>query len=63
MARQQPAGHFGLPGMRERAAIVGGRLDVRSQLGCETEIELRIPADTAYSTSARTLSTYSSDEP
>ena len=31
MARQQAAGHFGLPGMRERAAIVKGRLDVRSE--------------------------------
>ncbi len=40
MARQEAAGHFGLPGMRERAAIVNGQLDVRSERGAGTEIEL-----------------------
>jgi nitrate/nitrite-specific signal transduction histidine kinase len=53
MRRQQAAGHFGLPGMRERAAIVKGQLDVRSVPGVGTEIELRVPAAIAYSTSAR----------
>ena len=33
MRRQQPPGHFGLPGMRERAAIVRGQLEVRSAIG------------------------------
>ncbi len=46
--RQQPTGHFGLPGMRERAAIVRGQLEVRSSLGSGTEIELRVPGATAY---------------
>jgi signal transduction histidine kinase len=48
MQRQQPAAHFGLPGMRERAAIVGGRLEVRSQIASGTEIELRVRGATAY---------------
>jgi len=48
MARQQVEGHFGLPGMRERAAIVKGKLDVRSERGAGTEIELQVPASTAY---------------
>jgi signal transduction histidine kinase len=48
MARQQVASHFGLPGMRERAAIVKGQLDVRSEAGAGTEIELRVPERTAY---------------
>jgi ligand-binding sensor domain-containing protein/signal transduction histidine kinase len=48
MARQQAAGHFGLPGMRERAAIVKGQLDVRSERDAGTEIELQVPARTAY---------------
>jgi signal transduction histidine kinase len=48
MARQQVEGHFGLPGMRERAAIVKGQLDVRSERGAGTEIELRVPGRTAY---------------
>jgi len=53
MTRQQLAGHFGLPGMRERAAIVKGRLDVRSAPEAGMEIELRVPAAIAYGRSAR----------
>jgi signal transduction histidine kinase/ligand-binding sensor domain-containing protein len=53
LARQRLAGHFGLPGMRERAAIVKGRLEVRSAIGFGTEIELRVPSAIAYSASAR----------
>jgi len=41
-------GHFGLPGMRERAEIIGGRLTVWSEGGLGTEIELTIPAAAAY---------------
>ena len=41
-------GHFGLPGMRERAEIIGGRLNVWSEGGLGTEIELTIPAGAAY---------------
>ncbi|HSE97627.1 MAG TPA: ATP-binding protein [Blastocatellia bacterium] len=51
--RQQPAGHFGLPGMRERAKIVGGRLEVRSRVGTGTEVELSIPGAIAYGESVR----------
>jgi ligand-binding sensor domain-containing protein/signal transduction histidine kinase len=45
---QQREGHFGLPGIRERAAIVRGELAVRSRVGFGTEIELRVPGATAY---------------
>ncbi len=41
-------GHFGLPGMRERADFIGGRLHVWSEAGLGTEIELTIPAAAAY---------------
>ncbi len=41
-------GHWGLRGMRERARLVGGNLEVWSQLGSGTEIELTIPAASAY---------------
>ena len=51
--RQQVTGHFGLPGMRERAAIVGGRLEVRSSIGSGTEIKLGIPGAIAYAKSTR----------
>ncbi|HEV7732200.1 MAG TPA: two-component regulator propeller domain-containing protein [Candidatus Binatia bacterium] len=42
------AGHWGLPGMTERARTFGGRLDVWSQQRAGTEIELTIPAAVAY---------------
>jgi signal transduction histidine kinase len=37
-------GHYGLPGMRERAALVGGKLTIWSEVDSGTEIELIIPA-------------------
>jgi ligand-binding sensor domain-containing protein/signal transduction histidine kinase len=42
------AGHWGLPGMRERARRFGGRLEVWSEQGAGTEIELSVPAAIAY---------------
>jgi ligand-binding sensor domain-containing protein/signal transduction histidine kinase len=51
---QQPTSHFGLPGMRERAAIIGAQLDVRSTIGGGTEVELRVPGRNAYEATART---------
>jgi signal transduction histidine kinase/ligand-binding sensor domain-containing protein len=45
------AGHYGLPGMRERARLAGGELVVRSHLDSGTEVELTIPASLAYSKS------------
>jgi signal transduction histidine kinase/ligand-binding sensor domain-containing protein len=42
-------GHFGLVGMRERARKLGARLDVWSKPGAGTEIDLRVPANVAYS--------------
>src|SRR5499425_2394626 len=41
-------GHFGLPGMRERAQKIGAHLDVWSRAGAGTEVELRIAACVAY---------------
>jgi signal transduction histidine kinase/ligand-binding sensor domain-containing protein len=41
-------GHFGLPGMRERAELIGGHLNVWSQTSIGTEIELAVPAAAAY---------------
>jgi signal transduction histidine kinase/ligand-binding sensor domain-containing protein len=41
-------GHFGLPGMRERAEKVGAHLDVWSKSAAGTEVELRIAARIAY---------------
>jgi signal transduction histidine kinase len=46
-------GHFGLPGMRERATIMGAKLRVRSEVDAGTELELRVPASVVYSISRR----------
>ena len=48
LASGQRAGHWGLPGMRERSESFGGRLHVWSEENAGTEIELRIPAKVAY---------------
>jgi signal transduction histidine kinase len=45
------AGHYGVPGMRERAKRIGGKLDVWTGTGAGTEIELNIPGSIAYGTS------------
>jgi ligand-binding sensor domain-containing protein/signal transduction histidine kinase len=45
------AGHWGLPGMRERAKRIGARLDIWSETGAGTEAELTVPASVAYGTS------------
>ena len=44
-------GHYGLPGMHERARAVGGKLAVWSELVSGTEAELTIPASIAYAKS------------
>jgi signal transduction histidine kinase len=41
-------GHWGLQGMRERAQQIGAQLDIWSEAGAGTEIELRIPGAIAY---------------
>ncbi len=41
-------GHWGLPGMRERAQQIGAQLDMWSEAGAGTEVELRIPGSIAY---------------
>ena len=46
-------GHFGLPGMRERAKLMGGEMTVWTAAQSGTEIELIIRADRAYAASPR----------
>jgi len=45
-------GHWGLPGIRERAKRIGGRLTIWSEIGAGTEVELTVPASIAYAKSA-----------
>jgi len=43
-------GHWGLPGVRERAKRIGARLKLWSEPGAGTEAELTVPARIAYGT-------------
>jgi signal transduction histidine kinase len=51
--QHQSSGHFGLPGMRERAEIVGGRLEVWSKPNSGTQAELNVPGNIAYDGTSR----------
>ena len=42
------SGHFGIPGMRERAKRIGSQLNFWSEIGAGTEVELTVPASMAY---------------
>ena len=44
-------GHWGLPGMRERAESIGATLKLRSRTGAGTEVELTVPGPIAFDTS------------
>jgi signal transduction histidine kinase len=50
-------GHWGLPGMRERALEFGGQLEVWSQRNAGTEMELKIGGRIAYAHRPRALFT------
>jgi signal transduction histidine kinase len=51
LRRNHKAGHWGLHGMRERATLIGANFEVWSQPGTGTEIELNVPAASAYAKS------------
>jgi signal transduction histidine kinase/streptogramin lyase len=42
------SGHWGLRGIRERAQQIGGQLDLWSEAGAGTEVQLTVPAAVAY---------------
>ncbi len=42
------AGHWGLPGVRERAQQMGAKLDFWSEVGAGTEVQLAVAASVAY---------------
>jgi signal transduction histidine kinase len=48
LSRQLSEGHYGLAGMRERATLIGGKLTVWSEVNEGTEVELWVPASSAY---------------
>jgi signal transduction histidine kinase/ligand-binding sensor domain-containing protein len=41
-------GHWGLPGIRERAKLVGANLEFWSEEGAGTEVQITVPASVAY---------------
>jgi signal transduction histidine kinase/ligand-binding sensor domain-containing protein len=57
LARHGREGHYGLHGMRERAAIIGGKLTVWSEIDTGTEVELRVPVS-AYAAARKRFSLF-----
>jgi signal transduction histidine kinase len=53
LAGKEREGHYGLPGMSERAEGIGGALTVWSDVGAGTDVELHLPATSAYATGRR----------
>ncbi|NYF88991.1 two-component regulator propeller domain-containing protein [Tunturiibacter empetritectus] len=49
------AGHWGLPGMRERAKRIGARLAVWSEAGAGTEVELNVSGSLVYESASPQL--------
>ncbi len=48
-------GHWGMPGMRERARKIGAHLETSSRPGAGTEVERRVPGSMAYRSSVTRL--------
>jgi signal transduction histidine kinase/ligand-binding sensor domain-containing protein len=53
LSRMAREGHYGLGGMRERAQLAGGNLTIWSEVNAGTEVELCVPAETAYASRRR----------
>ena len=58
-----PCGRLGLLGMRERARLVGGGLEVESSAGPGTTLTLRIPAQSALGAAAESDGSAPASEP
>jgi signal transduction histidine kinase len=54
-------GHYGMPGMKERAILLGGKLAIWSELNSGTEVELTIPATVAYAKSDVPIQSFTSE--
>lgn len=48
LLRSGREGHWGIPGMRERAEVIGAKLRLWSRPGAGTEVELSVPGKIAY---------------
>jgi signal transduction histidine kinase len=48
VVRSGSDGHWGMSGMRERAANIGASLKIRSRAPAGTEVELTVPGDVAF---------------
>jgi signal transduction histidine kinase/ligand-binding sensor domain-containing protein len=55
LAAGRREGHWGVPGMQERALALRATLDIWSEVNRGTEIELTIPGSTAYAADRRRL--------
>ena len=58
VAENGKPGHFGLQGMRERAARIGGRLSLVSSANSGTEVALVVPGSVVYRRESAVASTW-----
>jgi signal transduction histidine kinase len=58
VAENGKPGHFGLQGMRERAARIGGRLSLVSSANSGTEVALVVPGSVVYRRESAVPSTW-----
>jgi signal transduction histidine kinase len=54
IVRKGSDGHWGLPGMRERAESIGASFKVRSRAAAGTEVELIVPGHVAFDLDVKT---------
>lgn len=53
--KEDPAGHWGLRGMQERADWIGGSIKIASEKDKGTEVRLQVPGDRAYRSDVRQI--------
>ena len=51
-----PSGHFGLLGIRERADLIGAKLEIQSEVGSGTRLSVQLTSSSAYSKRNKTRS-------
>jgi len=59
-AEFSPGGHFGLLGMHERAELIGARLEIASQTGLGTQVQVRLTSNPEATRLQATNSDYNS---
>ena len=63
IASKATEGHYGLTGMKERTALIGGEIEIASEPGAGTTVKLQVPAPEAQSRNRNSPSELSGTKP